>query len=1120
MLPWSPLIPAVQLVKTRETAFSRETPRQIGVGVMNTETAGLKNSTEDLRKSFSLLQSALSFRNLLVLTVWLWLLPMSLAEVAAGADATENIQPEAEITFEKQVRPILKAYCIDCHGGEETHGGLDLRQRRFILRGGENGPGLVPGSATSSHLLTRVLSDEMPPGEKKVPAAERAILERWIAAGAPTVRSEPESLPPGVGITEEERSWWAFQPIRRPEISTYDSSWRVRSAIDALFMQQMQPLGLKFSPDADRVTLIRRAYLDLLGIPPTPEQVDAFVQDPAADAWERLIDQLLESPLYGERWGRHWLDAAGYADSEGATNVDAERPNAWRYRDYVIRAFQQDKPADRFLQEQLAGDELAGPIGSELTAEQTELLTAVGFLTMAANGTGSGDDSPLARNQTVADTIRIVSTSLMGLSVGCAQCHDHRYDPISHVDYYRLRAVFDPVMDWQAWKTPAANQVSLYTAADRQKAAEVEARAAAVAMERGQKEREFLAAAFEMELIKYESPLKEQLRAAWETPADKRSAEQQELLKNNPAANISPGVLYQYNQAAADELKKYDTQIAAIRSEKPVENFLRTLIEPAGHTPATHRFHRGEFGQPKEAVSPGDLQVASLFTEPPVIPVDDPNLPTTGRRLAFARWITSGRHPLLARVLMNRFWLHHFGRTFVATPGEFGRLGAPPVHPQVLDWLAVEFMEGGWTWKRMHRLIMTSTVYRQASTPDAAMAAIDPGNQYYWRRPLIRLDAEVVRDSILAVGGRLNSQQGGPPVAVTTDDTGQVIESDDSCRRSVYVQVRRSQPLAMLAAFDAPVMETNCTGRTNSNSAPQSLLLMNSQFALKGAEKLADLALERGRQRFVSAEDAQFSIRIPRMTVWEFGFGFAQQVAADSLPTNDTGRSPFVHFEPLSHWTGSSYQASPQLPDPQHGWVLINGQGGHPGDKQHASIRRFHVPEAGRLTVSGNLSRPAQNGDGVRGRIVSSRRGVLGEWFVQSGNVTTTLDPQDVVTGELLDFVTDCQETVESDSFAWALTLQLQNAEGAARGTWSTENSLTPPGTDPAELSAAVTEAWRLTRGHIPSETERAAIVQFANEQAAYFTTDGKGRAPDVVRQILVNLSQALISSNEFLYSE
>ncbi|MFM7831921.1 MAG: DUF1549 domain-containing protein, partial [Planctomycetaceae bacterium] len=232
-------------------------------------------------------------------------------------------------------------------------------------------------------------------------------------------------------------------------------------------MQQMQPRGLTFSPDADRRTLIRRASLDLLGIPPTPEQVDEFVNDAGVDAWERLVDRLLAAPQYGERWGRHWLDAAGYADSEGATNADAERPNAWRYRDYVIQSFNSDKPASRFIQEQLAGDELAGPLGPELTAEQTELLTAVGFLTMAANGTGSGDNSPAARNQTITDTLKIVSTSLLGLSVGCAQCHDHRYDPISQVDYYRLRAVFDPALDWQNWKTPAERQVSLYTNADR-----------------------------------------------------------------------------------------------------------------------------------------------------------------------------------------------------------------------------------------------------------------------------------------------------------------------------------------------------------------------------------------------------------------------------------------------------------------------------------------------------------------------------------------------------------------------------------------------------------------------------------------------------------------------------
>ena len=1039
-----------------------------------------------------------------------------------GSVSAENIAPGAEVTFERQVRPILKAYCFDCHGGEETHGGLDLRQRRFILRGGESGPGLVPGDTATSHLLSRIQTGEMPPGEKKVPAADRAVLERWILDGAPTLRAEPEQLPPGVGITEEERSYWAFQPIRRPDLPSFESSVRVRTAIDALLFKEMQPRGLQFSPDADRVTLIRRAYLDLLGIPPTPEQVDGFVNNPASDAWEQLLDQLLESPHYGERWGRHWLDAAGYADSEGATNADAERPNAWRYRDYVIHSFNKDKPADRFIQEQLAGDELAGALAAELTPEQTELLTAVGFLTMAANGTGSGDDSPAARNQTMTDTIRIVSTSLMGLSVGCAQCHDHRYDPISHVDYYRLRAVFEPVMDWQAWKPPAASQISLYTNADRQKAAEVESRASAVGAERAAKESEFLAAAFEKELLKYESPLKQQLKAAWETPADKRTPEQQELLRSNPAANISPGVLYQYNQAAADELKKYDDRIAGIRAEKPVENFLRTLVEPPGHVPVTHRFHRGEFGQPKEAVTPGDLQVASLFTEAPSIPVDDPNLPSTGRRLAFAKWLTSGRHPLVARVLMNRFWLHHFGRTFVSTPGEFGRLGAPPVQTELLDWLSAEFMDGGWTWKRMHRLLMTSTVYRQSSAPNAAMAAIDPVNQSYWRKPLIRLDAEVVRDSVLAVGARLNPQVGGAPLAVTTDDTGQVIEADASGRRSVYIQVRRSQPLAMLATFDAPIMETNCTGRMNSNSAPQSLLLMNSQFALQGAEKLAEAAIERGRRRFISSDDPQISLQIPRMTVWEFGYGCllprADATSADAMPNNTD--TPFVQFEPLRHWTGTSYQAGSALPDPEHGWVLLNGQGGHPGDSRHAVIRRFHVPGSGRMSITGALSRPAENGDGVRGRIVSSDRGVLGEWTVKSGSLATSLETMEVRVGELLDFVTDCNETVESDSFAWTVTLQLSDAEGKSMGSWAVDGSLTPPGTDPALLSTASTEAWRLTRGRTPDVRERAAIEQFLQEQAAYLTGDGKGRASDVVRQLLINLSQALIGSNEFLYIE
>src|SRR5690606_2295633 len=311
---------------------------------------------------------------------------------------------------------------------------------------------------------------EMPPHGAQVKPAEIETVARWIAAGAKTVRPEPDSIAPGLGITAEERSWWAFQPISRPADAALPTGPRVRTPIDALLAKAM-PAGLEFSPDADKRTLMLRAYFDLLGLPPTPEEAEQFLADESADAYEKLIDRLLASPHYGERWARHWLDAAGYADSEGGAMQDAVRAWAFKYRDYVIRAVNADKPFDRFLHEQPAGDELAGPIAGDLTPEQIELLTATGFLRMAADPTASGDSSPEARNQVVADTLKIVTSSLLGVSVACAQCHDHRYDPIPQSDYYALRAVFEPALDWQAWKTSAERQVSLYTAANRQQAA-------------------------------------------------------------------------------------------------------------------------------------------------------------------------------------------------------------------------------------------------------------------------------------------------------------------------------------------------------------------------------------------------------------------------------------------------------------------------------------------------------------------------------------------------------------------------------------------------------------------------------------------------------------------------
>ncbi len=747
-----------------------------------------------------------------------------------------------DLTYEQHIRPIFRKHCFDCHGAvENKEADLDLRLVRFVTQGGESGPAVVPGDPDNSLLIQRVRDREMPPGEAKISAEELAILEKWVLTGVRTVRPEPESIGPGLGITPEERDFWSFQPIRRPEVLVHDEDSRVRTPIDALLAAVMQPRGLQFSPDASRRTLLMRAYIDLIGLPPNTEEAHEFLGDESDDAWERLIKKLLDSPHYGERWGRHWLDVAGYADSEGASS-DAVRPWAWRYRDYVIRSFNGDKPFDQFIVEQLAGDELAGPKNGDLTERQIELLVATGFLRTAADGTGSGNNDAEDRNQVMTDTIKIISTSLMGLSVACAQCHDHRYDPIPQTDYYALRATFEPAMDWQAWKTPSQRLVSLYTADDHTKAAEIEEEAKKVAADRAARQSKFIEEAITKELSKYDEPLRTRLRMAWETAGDKRTAEQIKLLNQFPSVNISPGNLYQYNQPAADELKQIDKQIAEVRAKKPAHGFVRALLEPPGHIPLTRLFHRGDHRQPRFEVAPASLTVAAPENERRFFSPDSPALPTSGRRLAFARWLTSGQHPLVARTIVNRVWLHHFGRGIVETPTDFGRLGTRPTHPELLDWLAAEFMDSGWSLSHLHTLIMTSTAYRQSSARSETFNQIDPDNSYYWRKLLLRLEAEILRDRMLAATGQLDRTQFGRPVPVKEDDAGQVVVDDSQRRRSLYIQQRRSRPVALMKAFDAPVMVTNCDRRSSSTVATQSLMLMNGSFVLTQAAHLARLA--------------------------------------------------------------------------------------------------------------------------------------------------------------------------------------------------------------------------------------------------------------------------------------
>ncbi len=762
------------------------------------------------------------------------------------------------LTFEKDVRPILKANCFHCHGEEgETKGGLDVRLARFIQKGGKSGPAIIPGDAAKSHLIELVKAGEMPKGKTKLKDRDIATLEQWIAAGAKTARPEPEKLGPEHAFTDEERAWWSLQPI----------SAQAKKSLDTFIEAKLTEKGLSFSREADPATFIRRASFDLLGLPPTPQEVEAFVADSILDpdaAVLALIDRLLASPHYGERWGRHWLDAAGYADSEGFGEKDLERKWAWKYRDYVIQALNKDKPFDQFVREQLAGDEMVPQPYKNLSADAIEKLTATGFLRMSPNGTGEMNDAA-TQNANIADTIKMVGTSLYGLTIGCAQCHDHRYDPISQADYYRLRAVFEPGFDTKAWRSTPGRLISLLTDAQAAESAKIEAEAKKLDAMRLVKQEEFITEVLEKELAKAPEKDREALRSAYRTELKKRSADQTKLLKAWPRINqLSAGSLYLYDTTNktkhADTLKKMTEEATAVRAKKPVEEFVHAFTElPKAKLeliPATFIFNRGNHDQPKDKVTPSELTVLAAHRKVE-LPEKDPKLATTGRRLAFANALTDGKHPLLARVMVNRVWMHHFGKGIVASPGDFGQLGSQPTHPELLDWMAGEFMRTGWSLKQLHRLILTSRTYRQASTRDEKRDLIDPDNTLLSRMNVRRLEAETLRDSLLALSGKLNPKIGGAPVPVMQSEEGQVVIGIDTTdtagrptgkiiplngeefRRSIYIQARRSRPLEMFATFDAPIMEPSCDARSVTTVSPQSLLLMNSATMRVHAQEFA-----------------------------------------------------------------------------------------------------------------------------------------------------------------------------------------------------------------------------------------------------------------------------------------
>lgn len=770
----------------------------------------------------------------------------------AKAEAPDPVSPREVLVSTIYVK------CLLCHGRRRQEGGLDLRTRASALAGGASGPALVPGDPDASLLIKRISAEEMPPPEhqarlsyRPVTSAELERLRRWIREGAPWDGEEPAALDPAADrlVSAADRDFWSFRPPQRPPLPTVRSSDRVRQPIDAFLLAKLAEKGLTFSPDAERLTLMRRAYFDVTGLPPTPAEIEAYLADGSPGRYERLVDRLLESPRYGEHWARHWLDAAGYADSEGQVDFDAVRPHAWRYRDWVIRALNADKPYDRFLTEQIAGDELFNyrdrPL--PLSAEESAQLVATGFLRMAPDGTYSVSQGFVAERLTVvADQLQILTSTVLGLTVGCARCHDHKYDPIPQRDYYRMSAILRSAYDPYDWHSP--NEADIGPEADWNEtnsrllpgapAPEVESAA------RHNDPIEAEMARIAEKLRTLPGPLREMLLDENErsVPPEVRGYVRSFLTQAPIESRVAAegGETHAGAEGAAAEADALALLEGFVKAQRRLRTkpLVRALFDMGGEPTPVHILYRGEHRSPGPPVAPGVLSALSVGLEPYV---PQPLAWSSGRRLALAKWLVQPNHPLTARVLANRVWQHYFGRGIVPTEANFGRTGTPPTHPELLDWLAVEFVESGWSLKALHRLILTSTAYRQGSRLDETTHANDADNMLLSRFPLRRLDAEAIRDAVLQAAQRLDPTPFGPADEIDIRPDGEVIakDADGRQRRSIYVQKRRSKPVTMLEAFDAPQLKPNCLRRTQSTVASQALQLMNSELLRTSSRYMA-----------------------------------------------------------------------------------------------------------------------------------------------------------------------------------------------------------------------------------------------------------------------------------------
>ncbi|MEZ0266101.1 MAG: PSD1 and planctomycete cytochrome C domain-containing protein [Phycisphaerae bacterium] len=716
---------------------------------------------------------------------------------------------------------VLEAHCVACHNPAKAKGGFDLSTRETLIKGGESGRAIVAGNPDTSLLIKSVrhqTDSPMPHKADKLADGQIAVLMEWVKAGAPYERTlkATEAKPAGFAISDADRAHWAFRPVKAVTVPPALAAFAKATEIDRFILEAQRPHGLSIAPPADRRTLIRRVSLDLIGLPPTPAEVEAFVADTSPAAYEKLIDRLLSSPHYGERWGRHWLDLARFAETDGFEH-DAVRPHAWRYRDYVIRAFNADKPYDEFVKEQIAGD--------ELWPDSPDARVATGFALLGPDMVDSSDQVQRRLN-TLNDAVDTAGLALLGLTIGCARCHDHKFEPLAQKDYYRLQAFFAPAKFVRDQPIPSAADRAAYDAA--------------MAV--------YNAHPLVKELAAIEEPAREAVRrkklaklpaeaqAAHAVPEEQRNAEQANLvLETEEMVKVADKEIA---PALAEPQKSRRTELLAEvkKLARPAE-LPKAMALVAGKPTKTFVLTRGEHTQPGEEVRPGFPTVVSTGQ-------------SKERRAELAAWVASPENPLTARVMVNRIWRHHFGRGLVATPSDFG-VRSRPTHPELLDWLANAFVKDGWSVKRMHKRMLMSLAYQQTSRPEGAQLArkVDPENKLYWRMNRLRLEGEVIRDSLLAVGGRLNlATVGGPSIFPPLPDgvgkgakQGWKTSPDpaDQRRRSVYIFAQRNLRFPFLEVFDAPDSNLSCPAREKSTTAPQSLALLNADEVMAAAKATA-----------------------------------------------------------------------------------------------------------------------------------------------------------------------------------------------------------------------------------------------------------------------------------------